>query len=302
MVFAGSRVRLYHACMGDAVAGETAEELIALAKARGFRVSKTQLARWHRAGLLPSPRQEGLGRGRGTQSVYAPGTGKQLVALLEIRADERRLVFVAWKLWWAGYDTPTKVVRALLSQVADRWERFLRTVVTKEGPSKRGLDFLERVETARLTDKTLRQWRRRVGKRRFSTFVLLMLQLVSATFKDWRDQDDPKIFSRGLGLPPADQLANELAWLLDAASQEKVSQLLRPGAFREALEKSSDEALIRERDQARLLLSSVSLVGLGLGVFSDLYSTDPWPQIAFLLVWLVLRPRLFEEKKARAGA
>src|SRR5438445_768462 len=89
-----STLACYHVGMSDGVAAERADDLIALAKASGFHVTKTQLARWHRAGLLPRPvRRQGLGRGKGTISIYPAGTGTQLLALLVIRTRERGLGF-----------------------------------------------------------------------------------------------------------------------------------------------------------------------------------------------------------------
>src|SRR5438034_7454182 len=104
----GFPLACYDMSMNDVVLGERGDDLITLAAASGFRVTKTQLARWHRAGLLARPvRRQGLGRGKGTVSIYPPGTGKQLLSLVAIHSRERRLPFVAWKLWWEGHNIST---------------------------------------------------------------------------------------------------------------------------------------------------------------------------------------------------
>lgn len=49
---------------------EKREDLLVLARQRGFTITTTQLVRWHRAGLLPRPRQLPLKGIRGTGSFY----------------------------------------------------------------------------------------------------------------------------------------------------------------------------------------------------------------------------------------
>src|SRR5260370_42014632 len=71
--------------------GETAETLITSMQAHGFTVTRPELARWHRAGLLPRPERHSLGRGRGMISIYPHGTADQLLALCRINRSEKRL-------------------------------------------------------------------------------------------------------------------------------------------------------------------------------------------------------------------
>jgi len=82
---------------------EGARDLLAAASEAGFVVSEAQLARWHRAGLLPRPRQLSLGRGKGTVTAYPSGTALQLLALCRIRVNDRSLARAGFRLWWEGY-------------------------------------------------------------------------------------------------------------------------------------------------------------------------------------------------------
>src|SRR5437879_4142586 len=102
---------------------ESAAELIRAASAAGYRVSRPQLARWHRRRLLPTPRTRGLGRGRGSETWYPPGSSAQLVALCEFRRARRNLDDVAWLLWWAGHDIPSSVTSAFMVRTAQEWQR-----------------------------------------------------------------------------------------------------------------------------------------------------------------------------------
>lgn len=115
----------------DGVRDETREELLDLAKAHGYSVTEHQLARWHREGLLPRPKQRSLGKGHGTQTIYPPGTGKQLLRLCKIHFDdkEKRLLHVGWRLWWEDYEVSFELIRDFLSRVASKVDSGRRSLV-----------------------------------------------------------------------------------------------------------------------------------------------------------------------------
>src|SRR4051794_10458729 len=113
--------------MNENNSGESAEDILAIAQTYGYR--STQVARWRRAGLLPSPSQQHLGRGKGTRTVYPHGTAKHIHALCRIRAHERRIGYMAWHLWWAGYEVRMTHIRTILIATAALWERGLREVI-----------------------------------------------------------------------------------------------------------------------------------------------------------------------------
>ncbi len=101
--------------------GHTKRELLELGRQLG--ASEKQFDRWRRAQLLPPPiSHRSLGRGKGSVSIYPPGTSKQLRRLCELHCapslikKERRLLFLAWKLWWEGYDIPALRVREFLAK------------------------------------------------------------------------------------------------------------------------------------------------------------------------------------------
>src|SRR5690242_4377144 len=107
----------YHGLMNENAlmpAGETTEALIAYLSSHSFPITKTELARWHRAGLIPRTQRHSLGRGRGMISIYPPGTMDQLLALCTIHRSEKRLSYVAWRLWWIGYNVPLPSIRSFL--------------------------------------------------------------------------------------------------------------------------------------------------------------------------------------------
>jgi len=112
---------------------ETTEEVLAAAVAAGYSVSRAQLVRWHRVGLLPRPSTTGLGQGRGTMTLYAAGTSRQLVALCEIRKRYRRLDDAGWLLWWQGYEVPDRLVTGYLQKAVSRYVDSWTKALTPEG-------------------------------------------------------------------------------------------------------------------------------------------------------------------------
>jgi hypothetical protein len=90
-----------------------------------YQVTNAQLLRWVQAGLLPRPRREGLGRGRGGRSYYPGITVKQAGALAELLKRDRNLAEAGWRLWLIGYPV-TLFARALLLEELTAQEAALR--------------------------------------------------------------------------------------------------------------------------------------------------------------------------------
>ena len=108
--------------MGVDCQPESRDDLIKSAASLGYAITAAQLARWHRAGLLPRPSQRSLGRGRGTETVYPAGTSVQLVALCHRKEEERRLDRLAFGLWWDGFTVDPDVIKGLLKASAGSME------------------------------------------------------------------------------------------------------------------------------------------------------------------------------------
>src|SRR5216683_2421203 len=100
--------------MHDAAADETYGQILEACAAAGFQVSQFQLHRWQQADLLPRPRQQGLGKARGTRVFYPAGTSKQLIQLCILQKEARSLDWASWRLWLSGCSVPTEQVRNLL--------------------------------------------------------------------------------------------------------------------------------------------------------------------------------------------
>src|SRR5260370_8260751 len=145
---------MYHGCMDENTLmnpGETTEALIAHVSSYGFPVTKTELTRWHRAGLLPRPQRRSLGRGRGMVSIYPPGTTDQLLALCTIHRSEKRLPYVAWRLWWEGYNVPLSAIRGFLEGARTHRHQGIEEIRQLHHPPDQLAKLLNRFHHIRLS-------------------------------------------------------------------------------------------------------------------------------------------------------
>src|ERR1700685_3963705 len=82
---------------------ESADWIVQQARQKGVTISRRQLADWHRAGLISKPKQERLGQGKGSRSVYPRGTLHQSIMCSQLMARVGRTGGVGWELWMRGF-------------------------------------------------------------------------------------------------------------------------------------------------------------------------------------------------------
>ncbi len=173
--------------MNAATTYETGEALVALARQHGYAISQTQLARWHRAGLLPRPRQLPRRVTRGTYSCYPNGTGEQLLELCSLRATERRLSHLAWRLWLVGYPVARSIIRAqlaLATQRMGRWLAWFKQATQTPDTDGELLDLLEHYAQANVPFSPLRRLRKRIGREHLPTFFRMLIELATESGED----------------------------------------------------------------------------------------------------------------------
>src|SRR5439155_3237431 len=69
--------------------------------------------------LIPKPRRQALGRGRGSVSMYPHGTDRQLLAMLEAKRIDRRASEIAWRLWCQDFPVRFEYIRERLLRAAE---------------------------------------------------------------------------------------------------------------------------------------------------------------------------------------
>jgi hypothetical protein len=268
-------------------------------------VSATQLTRWHRAGLLPRPRQQGLGRARGTQTLYPPGTGEQLLFLCSLRSHQRRLTLLAWKLWWAGYPVSLTVIRQWLQRAAARLSHYVQLFLvmkssvptvetTVQEVSERMLDDIEQLSRVRLKSKLLHRIRKRVSKDYFPTFLRVLFDIASGTFEDRMLLYDAearmtelRVLAKGLGF--------ERQFIKDDANityyiggmlvlmLEQLSAWICTQSWEQVLLTITDFELLQIRDDLRMILRG--------GEYATLYQ----PRLArHYPVWSIILQQIFQ--------
>jgi hypothetical protein len=297
---------------------ESSEELLTLARRQGYSLSATQLARWHRAGLLPRPRQLPRKEARGTHSVYPSGTGEQLVLLCQLRTTERRFSRLAWQMWLAGYPVDLQLIRTQLAQATLRlarwgqWFAGFRQLMDSGDPAEEALDLIERAAAGDLHFPLLRRVRKRVGRQHFPTLLRLLAELATEhSGKMARDDDqyerllDLRILALGLGMDkrfvqqqePVDYylsqvLMPQLRWLF---------RRLQEANWEHLLENATDFGLLQTRDEVCTWLMQLKSAQQyrdrlpdeyprwdlkGADIFRSLRMTD---QALVLMGWLALR-------------
>lgn len=216
---------------------ESREHVIAYASGLGYPVTAAQLARWQRGGLLPRPSQRPLGRGRGTMTTYPAGTAAQVVALCQIRDDERRLDRVAFRLWWAGFTVDLAVIREQLRAVVRSIEADLQWPADDPPRRARGIDAV---------------MRRSFGQRRIVAMVTAAQRLPADT--------DRPIAWDARWPPSLDHMADSIGQL--------VANRIVGVPSADLLAHATDEDLVLARNRTRTLLATLRDV---LGPLAWLY-------------------------------
>lgn len=309
---------------------ESKEELLAAAASAGLEVSDAQLARWHRAGLLPRPQVRSLGRGKGTESLYPPGSSERLVRVAQVHVEEHRLSNAAWRLWWEDGGPLTKSARQFLSQVAtglDKEREYVVDLVERDAAGDptavEEMDkLLNSMERGRLP-QPLGQARRRSGTSQFPTVGRIILEIIADRFQGFRvdpetGENDGALLERSWGLDRArtDRLAAAGPWLEGdlAPDLTRLGHLLAATPMVE-LAQRPDAMLDAARIEAKAFLTTITIAArvfgrvfdkdaFGYGMLGDLFSLKKGKgQATLLLGWLLLRQdeSLHEGMRQMAG-
>ena len=266
------RVSLYSNSMERNALCGSSQHLVTVAHEHGYAVSMTQLGRWHRMGLLPHPLQQSRGKARGSQSLYPSGTEEQLLALCALHISERRLSFLAWQLWWAGYPVALPLIRFHLQEASIQLSQYVQFFMsikqgeqTNDEVSERIVDFSEQFANVSLNYKPLRHARKRIGKENFPTFIRILLDILSDTFEGYDTTYDTRevmtelrIIAKGLGLHKLfindEENLDYYIGKLFVPFLRQVGSWLRTFPWKQALTIATDFELLEVRDKIRTAL------------------------------------------------
>jgi hypothetical protein len=299
---------------------ESKAQLIDAARLAGFGVSARQITRWHVEGLLPKPVQRPRHGDGGSETFYAPGTAKQLIALLERLKNDRRLAEAGWHLWWNGYSVDERYWRGSLSDLAESWNNVFDLIqeASWKGDeiifSDRFFDVVTRLKAGTRPGSLFAHFRRRVGADNLESALALLFKFAGGdfetTFFDAKSVDyqkDAKILNNALGFTRMKfSVLNVSPWLTGSILPILInaSKILSDEPLSEVLSGATAEQILCARDQLRLIFSVISLAAenleklagkhaLGLSVAGEIFrSDDKTVQAGMLLGILALKKNI----------
>lgn len=295
---------------------ETREEVLAAAHVAGFSLSGPQLARRHRAGLIPRPTVRPLGRGKGSASLYPLGTGQRLARILELSRGRESFESVAWRAWWEDGGELGPLVRERLLRDGARWEAELSRLAdllsgedADEPAAVLKMDDAYAAASSERMPTSLGRIRRNVGRERFATVFRVLAEVATGRFDDYPDKESELAVERALRIDRArsDRLRDGKPWFEGSSAEDfrRLSSAFRRRSLVE-LAGANAEALDSARRELRgfwevfeIMAPIVKRVlgseAFGLGTAGAVFAGQPEENQPFLvLMWLALRedPRL----------
>lgn len=284
--------------------GESADDVIANAAVGDETISRDQLVRWHREGLVDRPYVRHLGRGRGTETIYPPGTSARAVKVARLLRARRRVSDVGWLLWWDRVDVDEVVVRRHLDRVAEMWRKGWSLLYREDGQLTEAAErFLDVADRVRLPSRGLSQVRRRTGMDQFPDFMDAMLAVLHGESRMLDEEVD--LVERGLGLDTATPSAAGTAGWYDGGIGESLSsvgELMQPDVLTNATDRPLDELAAARDELQRFMVVIESMLtvasalggrrGFGAGalrMITEAVAGDPVGQALLLSIWLVMR-------------
>lgn len=298
---------------------ESREEVLAAARAAGFSLSGHQLARRHRAGLISRPTVRPLGRGKGSASLYPPGTGQRLVRTLELTRGRESFENVAWRVWWEDGGELGPLVRERLLHHGACWEaelsRLACLLAGEDAGEPVALSEMEDAYVAASAERiptSLGRVRRNVGRERFATVFRVFVEVATGRFEGYQDEESELAVERALRIDRArsDRLKDGEPWF-EGSSAEDFCRLSSTIGRRSLVELAAADAedLDNSRRELRgfwelfevmvpILVRVLGSETFGLGTAATVFAGQSEANQPFLvLMWLALR----EDPRLRAG-
>lgn len=239
----------------------SANEIIEIASAHGYQVTKNQLARWRRHGLFTTVQRRFPGGGSESYFINSEtNRAIEIAALLEYRSN---LDWVGWQLWFRGYCVPERYWRPHLRNAFKQIE-----IVSKLGRSvsefsdKRWLRLIKLVWLASSAPTAFKRSRKAVGKDDFPEFVGTILQVAGGEFNglsaqpELNDEDrvrGARFLDRAMGLRGAREHhgLGGVPWLVDDISPElrDLSDAFHAHGNQVFFNRLSDQHIFEARDE-----------------------------------------------------
>jgi hypothetical protein len=189
---------------------EAEKLIVALAKA-GVVLSRDQLRRLHKKGLIPKPRQAPLLGRRATRTLYPASTLEQTIEAARLLRWRRDFEWVGWSLYLKGFPVASRYRSSRLLPQVDEAIAHVRDLFEQDDGN--GIAALaEFLFTLKTDNRILKACRSAVGRAGFEVVTRVVFEIAAGWFFDLSSQpelDDPdrradaKLIDAALGLSRA---------------------------------------------------------------------------------------------------
>ena len=299
---------------------EPANWIVEQARRQGTRVSRRQLADWHRAGLIARPDREYLGGPDGSESIYPRGTLRQAIACSMLMEEFGSVERVGWELWTRGFPVTEQQWREPLREAHQMFQHISCFAADdadfeESGPEQSDAAdrFIDTIGGQTEAPHRMGVARRQLGRDGFKEFLGIMISAAIGAFEvsdgSADESADPvHILSRLVGTEPGRHKAAvpsspfvNVTGRAVAENLETMAQFLplipstfSPDAIIEAeLASARDEFtfllhsfLLVRQNEARIVAGSTPDLALITQFVTRLRPTE---HAAALLLWLAVR-------------
>lgn len=298
----------------------TIDQVLEAARARGANVSREQLKRWRRKGLVPSGKVEAGGTAGGSRSLLPASTVDVLIKVARLRDAGLDLDDIGWRLWWKGSESHLPFARKLLSRIATNLDaevsRMRQLVEAEAGGDPNAESQMEQlrrsVRDGRIDDPFMRGMRKRAGADGATTVLQYVLLVGSGLFDDFGHGGDAEanLLETGLGLDRAriDTLESAVPWLVGEIEPHlrDLSRMLRDTTWSEIAAVDPTE-VVAARDRVRAAIPGLSafmalariFAGKSFGLAALTEMSTSAPRLERLAV--LITTRLCLESELREG-
>ena len=269
----------------------TLAELLQAVAAEGLPLSRFQLDRWRKAGLLRTPDVVSLAEGHGKEAHYPRTAVAQLLTIAVLLRRSRDLEAARWQLFVDGFPVSTRKLKNFLAMELARplyLREQLQTSSENDDDTKAEaiLAPLQKLPPSRRTPPLVRVMRKRVPRSQRESWHLRLLQMAAGLYPRVGDEEDATLMSAGV--------LGDDAGTFQTPVLPMISELLEPTRLHAALREASEETLDAARAEFLQLIPRLRIAlerapqvrsVLALQIRRDVY----WPDPFLFLLWLAWR-------------
>lgn len=241
----------------------SADEIIAQAKAAGYEISKSQLARWHREGLLPQPTRQFAGRGEGSQSLYPEDAHYNAIEIAQLLKSIRSFETIGWRLWTYGLEVDERHWKPRMKRIGkdlDHLVAGLKTELDRDRPETDVEDQRYRNLGLKSSPALVRHIRKAVGDENFEEVFFRLAEIITGSYVGAYDADldgydairSEKLVDRIMGFTRArtDKTDDGIKWLTSSIDPVliELSRAFEGHGFEAQVDNGLDGAWESERE------------------------------------------------------